>query len=66
MTEAMRDAARSVLDEAPPSLLPRSLRREVSLDLVKARFRRYLKDFEWRDPSIFVGGLDMMVVEDWL
>ena len=33
---------------------------------MKARFKRDMKDFEWRNPPTFSGGSDVMVMENWL
>ena len=65
MAEAMRDVARAVRDEIPPPP-PRSPRRETSPDPIEAKFRRYMKDFERRNPPTFSGESDVMIVEDWL
>ena len=65
MAEAMRDVARAVRDEIPPPP-PRSPRRETSLDPIEAKFRRYMRDFERRNPPTFSGGSDVMIAEDWL
>ena len=32
----------------------------------EAKFRRYMKDFERRNPPTFLGGFDVMIAEDWL
>ena len=65
MVKAMKDIARAVRDEIPPPLL-RSLRRDTSPDPIEAKFRRYMKDFERRNPPTFSGGSDVMIEEDWL
>ena len=62
MAEVMRDVARAIRDEIPPP----PPRRETSLDPIEAKFRRYMKDFERRNPLMFSGGSDVMIVEDWL
>ena len=35
-------------------------------DPIEAKFRRYMKDFERRNPPTFSGGSDVMIAEDWL
>ena len=65
MAEAMRDVARAVRDEIPPPP-PRLPRRETSPDPIEAKFRRYMKDFERRNPPTFLGGSDIMIAEDCL
>ena len=65
LAEAMRDVAKAVREEIPPRP-PRSPRREMSPDPAEAMFRRYMKDFERRNPPTFAGGSDVMVAEDWL
>ena len=65
LAEAMRDVARAIRDEIPPPP-PRSPRRETSPDPVEAKFRRFMRDFERRNPPTFSGGSDIMVAEDWL
>ena len=61
----MRDIARATRDEIPPPPL-HSPRRETSPNPMEAKFRRYMKDFERRNPPTFSSGSDIMIVEDWL
>ena len=66
MVEAVRDIGRTVRDGIPPPPLPHSLRWKVSPNLMEARFRRYVKDFERHILPIFAGESDVMIAEDWL